>query len=194
MLEITIMPNEHFDDRTNKVFWLPKEPVVLNLEHSLLSISKWEAKWHKSFLNNPEMTDEEVLDYIHCMCVKPTQEQVSKALILEMSPENVDAIKNYIEDPMTATFFSEKTGKAGKGAHNKRIVTNELIYYWMSAYQIPFSCEKWHISRLLTLIRVCNEETEAANNPDGKKVSNSELYARNRALNAQRRAKLHSKG
>ena len=194
MLEITIMPNEHFDDRTNKVFWLPKEPIVLNLEHSLLSISKWEAKWHKSFLNKTDLTDEEILDYIHCMCVKPTQEQVPKALILEMSPGNVKEIKMYIENPMTATFFSEKTGKAGKGAHNNRIVTNELIYYWMSAYQIPFSCEKWHINRLLTLIRVCNEETEAANNPDGKKISNSELYARNRALNAQRRAKLHSKG
>lgn len=194
MLEITILPKEHFDEENNRFFYSPKEPITLSLEHSLLSISKWEAKWHKSFLNNKRMTDEEVLDYIHCMCVKPTQEQVSKALILEMSPENVDEIKNYIENPMTATFFSEKTGKAGKGAHNKRIVTNELIYYWMSAYQIPFSCEKWHINRLLTLIRVCNEETEAANNPDGKKVSNSEVYARNRALNAKRRAMLHSKG
>ena len=194
MLEITIMPNEHFDDKTNKVFWLPKEPIVLNLEHSLLSISKWEAKWHKSFLNNTDLTDEEILDYIHCMCVKPTQEQVPKALILEMSPENVNEIKKYIENPMTATFFSEKKGKVGKGAVNNRIVTNELIYYWMSAYQIPFSCEKWHINRLLTLVRVCNEETEAANNPDGKKISQSEIYARNKALNAQRRAKLHSKG
>lgn len=194
MLEITILPKEHFDEETCRFFYSPKEPITLSLEHSLLSISKWEAKWHKAFLNNETMDDEEILDYIHCMCVKPTQEQVPKTLILEMSPENVDEIKNYIENPMTATFFSEKVGKAGKGMHNKRIVTNELIYYWMSAYQIPFSCEKWHINRLLTLIRVCNEETEAANNPDGKKVSKSELYARNRALNAQRRAKLHSKG
>ncbi len=194
MLEITIMPNEHFDDKTNKVFWLPKEPIVLNLEHSLLSISKWEAKWHKSFLNNNNLTDEEILDYIHCMCVKPTQEQIPKALILEMSPDNVSEIKNYIENPMTATFFSENKAKVGKGAHNQRIVTNELVYYWMSAYQIPFSCEKWHINRLLTLIRVCNEETEAANNPDGKKIKQSEIYARNRALNAKRRAMLHSKG
>lgn len=194
MLEITILPNEHYDDETDRIYYIPKEPLVLNLEHSLLSISKWEAKWHKPFLNNKELNDIEILDYIHCMCVKPTQEQVDKTLILQMTSKNIEEIKNYIENPMTATFFSEKTGKAGKGANNKRIVTNELIYYWMSAYQIPFACEKWHINRLLTLIRVCNEETEAANNPDGKKISNSEIYARNRALNAQRRAKLHSKG
>lgn len=194
MLEITILPKEYFDEDTGRFFYSPKEPISLSLEHSLLSISKWESRWHKSFLNNTDLSDEEILDYIHCMCVKPTQDQVPKALILEMSSENIEEIKKYLENPMTATFFSEKPGKAGKGANAKRVVTNELVYYWMSAYQIPFSCEKWHINRLLTLIRVCNEETEAANNPDGKKISKSELYARNRALNAQRRAKLHSKG
>lgn len=194
MLEITIQPKEQYDEETGRFFYSPKEPITLSLEHSLLSISKWESKWHKYFLNNNDLSDEEIMDYIHCMCVKPTQEQVPKSLILEMSQDNVIEIKKYLENPMTATFFSEKIGKAGKGASGKRIVTNELVYYWMSAYQIPFSCEKWHINRLLTLIRVCNEETEAANNPDGKKMSRQELYARNKALNAKRRAQLHSKG
>jgi len=193
MLEITIEPAEYYNESTNKFTYFPKEPVVLILEHSLLSISKWEAKWHKSFLNNKAMTDVELLDYIHFMCVKPSPENVDPNVLLSMSEDNIIDIKKYIENPMTATTFAD--GKGGKGGHAaNKIVTNELIYYWMSAYQLPFSCEKWHINRLLTLIRVCNEETEAQNNPDKKKMSNSEIYARNKMLNAQRRAKLNSKG
>lgn len=194
MLEIVISPNKEFyNEETNKFTFYPPMPVTLTLEHSLLSITKWEAKWHKPFLSNNKMTDAELLDYIHFMCVKPSPENVDKRLMLALSEDNIIAIRNYIEDPMTATFFADKKG--GRGGHAaSKVVTNELIYYWMTAYQIPFSCEKWHINRLLTLIRVCNEETEAQNNPDKKKMSQSEIYARNRMLNAQRRAKMNSKG
>ena len=193
MLEIIITPNEYYNEETNHFTYFPETDIALTLEHSLLSISKWEAKWHKPFLNSTQMTDEELVDYIHFMCVKPSPENVNKNVLLSLSDENVEQIKNYIENPMTATFFADKKGGRGGHAANK-VVTNELIYYWMTAYQIPFSCEKWHINRLLTLIRVCNEETEAQNNPEKKKMSQSEIYARNKMLNAQRRAKLNSKG
>lgn len=195
MLEIVISPKEFYNEETNKFTYYPQTPVTLTLEHSLLSITKWEAKWHKPFLNsNGKLNEVEILDYIHFMCVKPSPENVDKRIILALDEENVSAVKEYIENPMTATFFSEKSNKKVHGKGADRVVTNELIYYWMTAYQIPFSCEKWHINRLLTLIRVCNEETEAQNNPDKKKMSQSELYARNKMLNAQRRAKLNSKG
>lgn len=196
MLKIVIKRQERFDEETNKFFYYPKEDTVLTLEHSLLSISKWEEKHHKPFLDNKELTTEELFDYIKCMCVKPSPEQLDNKLLLSLSNENVNDIYSYIKDPMTATFFSD-TGK--KKNKNKKIITNELIYYWMVSYQIPFSCEKWHINKLLTLIQVCNAENEAANksankkNGKGERMSTSEIAAR-KALNAQRRAKLHSKG
>ena len=195
MLEIVIEPKEFYNEDTNKFTRYPPQPVTLILEHSLLSISKWESKWHKPFLSKSNNLNEvEILDYIHFMCVKPTPENVNSNLLLALSEENIKAVKDYIENPMTATTFSEVANKKTRGKGANRIVTNELIYYWMSAYQLPFSCEKWHINRLLTLIRVCNEETEAQNNPEGKKMSTSEIYARNKMLNAQRRAKMNSKG
>lgn len=174
----------------------PAKDTVLTLEHSLLSISKWEEKWHKPFLDDKQLSDEETLDYIRCMCVNPSSDNVDMMLLLNLSQENVQEINNYISSPMTATFFNDKEDKKKSG---KRIITNELIYYWMTAYQIPFSCEKWHINKLLTLIKVCNAENEAANekskvNPKKPpKMSKSQIASRD-ALNAKRKAALHTRG
>ena len=191
MLKIVIPKSEHYDEDSNRFFYYPEEDTTLVLEHSLLSISRWEEKWHIPFLDERQLTSEQTLDYIRCMCVKPTPDQIDFRLLANMSDENAKMINDYIGDPMTATFFNEKNSKSKE----KKVVTNELIYYWMTAYQIPFSCEKWHLNRLLTLIKVCNAENEAAQENSKKKGSvTKESAAARRALNQQRRAKLHSRG
>lgn len=195
MLKIVIKSKEHYDEDRNMFFMFPAKDTTLTLEHSLLSISKWEEKWHKPFLNDTQLTEEETLDYIRCMCINPSSDSIDTMLLLNLSNENVMEINNYISNPMTATFFNDKEIKKKIG---KRIVTNELIYYWMTAYQIPFTCEKWHISKLLTLIKVCNAENEAQNEQakNGHKTPrmNKNQIASRKALNAQRRAALHSRG
>lgn len=197
MLKIVIQSKEHYDEERNLFFRFPAKDTVLTLEHSLLSISKWEEKWHRPFLNDEQLTEEQTLDYIRCMCVNPSSDSIDMMLLLNMSPENIKDINDYIDNKMTATFFNDdKKKKSGK-----RTITNELIYYWMTAYQIPFSCEKWHLNKLLTLIKVCNAETEAANNSakakanpkKPKRMSSSEIASRD-ALNAKRKAALHSRG
>lgn len=196
MLKIVIKSKEHWNEEKNIFFKYPSKDTVLTLEHSLLSISKWEEKWHKPFLNDEQLTDEQTLDYIRCMCINPSSDSIDMMLLVNLSQENVKEINDYIANQMTATFFNDKDFKKKSG---KRIITNELIYYWMTAYQIPFSCEKWHINKLLTLIKVCNAETEAANNKakvnpkKPKRMSSSEIASRD-ALNAKRRAALHSRG
>lgn len=195
MLKIVVKSTEHYDEDKNMFFKFPAKDTQLTLEHSLLSISKWEEKWHRPFLNDEQLTDEQTLDYIRCMCVNPSSDNVDMMLLLNLSQENVKAINEYIANEMTATFFNDNEKKKS----GKRIITNELIYYWMTAYQIPFTCEKWHINKLLTLIKVCNAENEAANksskvNPKKPpKMSKSQIASRD-ALNAKRKAALHSRG
>ena len=180
MLRITVPGTEMFDEKNER--FIQTKDTLLKLEHSLLSISKWESKWCKPFLGKTKedvLTSEEMLDYIRCM----TLNDVPKSVYNALTPQNMTDIKNYISHPMTATTVSNlETSK------RREIVTSELIYYWMIAYQIPFECEKWHINRLLMLIKVCN----AMNNP--KKMSKRDLATRNRALNAARRKALHTKG
>ena len=167
--------NEEFIYRTSG------KDQTLCLEHSLVSLSKWESKWCKPFLSS-EKTDEEFLDYIKCMTVSSN---ISNDVYDRLTLENLRAISDYINAPMTATtFYDDKTKKP-----NREIVTSELIYYWMVTLNIPFECEKWHIKRLLTLIRVC----EIKNNPP-KKRSRREIMSRNAALNAARRQQLNTKG
>ena len=186
MLVITIpasKPVELFDEAKQEFVVIPgKKEQTLQLEHSLVSLSKWESKWCRSFLSKPPETAEETIDYIRCMTLT---KNVNPEVYSGLTAENIDQIKNYINAPMTATTFSEdKNGKK-----NREIVTSELIYYWMISLQIPFECQKWHINRLLTLIRVCNIK-----NQPPKKRSQREIMSRNAALNAARRQQLNTNG
>lgn len=178
MKKVFINETEFWDSK-NECF-INIEPQVLNLEHSLISISKWESKWHKPFLTDKPKTSEELIDYIKCMTINHNVHP----LVYRSIPSNVlEEILEYIEDPMTATTVKEPPGKKGR-----EIVTSELVYYWMIAFNIPMECEKWHFNRLITLIKVC----EAKNNP--KKKGRRESIEEYRALNKARRAKLKSKG
>lgn len=180
MLRITVPAAEFFDE-VREEFVYTKE-VTLQLEHSLVSLSKWESKWNKAFLGKQEKTDEEILDYVRCMTLT---QNVDPEVYTRLSAQNYAAINAYIEAPMTATYFSED--KQSKG--NREVVTSELIYYWMISYNIPVEFQKWHLNRLLTLIRVCNIK-----NSPPKKRSKRDLMRRNAALNAARRSRLGSKG
>lgn len=182
MLEIRVQ--EDFWDMQKEEF-VQKDWGTLQLEHSLISISKWESKWHKPFLNTDDKTPEMMLDYIRCMAISVPRGK--EDVFNHLSADNIDAISAYINDSATATWFNEDP--SNKSA-SKEIITAELIYYWMIANQIPFECQKWHLHRLLTLIRVCNIK----NNPDKKKMSKREILSRNAALNRARRAKYHTTG
>lgn len=178
MIEIFIPEAEHFDDETNEFFTVKKQ--TLKLEHSLVSISKWESKWHKSFLNSDSKSYEEILDYIRCMSINPVDQNV----LLSLTDQNLKDIQDYIQNPMTATVIKDTYNRK-----SNEIITSELIYYWMVALEIPFECEKWHINRLLTLIKVCNIK-----NQPSKKMSKRDIYSQNRMLNEARRAKYHTRG
>lgn len=191
MLEIVIPGAKDDWDPINEEF-VNREPCRLRLEHSLISISKWEAKWHIPFLDREgDITDEQLRDYIRCMTLT---QNVDPDVYKYLSKENMDEIQEYITNPMTATWFGNNSDErpVGKG-RAKQVVTSELIYYWMIAQNIPVEFEKWHLSRLMTLIQVCsikNKEAEGGS----KKMSKNQIYNQNKSLNAARRAKLHTKG
>lgn len=179
MLNITIPKREYFNEDTCEFIDLPEQ--VLTLEHSLISISKWEAKWHKPFLDGKDKSTEEILDYIACMTIT---EDVNPEVYSRMTEGNIKSINSYIENSMTATTFSKE-----QNSPTREIITSELIYYWMVALNIPFECQEWHLNRLLTLIKVCNIK----NNPP-KKMSKQEVMNRNKQLNAARKKQMNTKG
>lgn len=178
-IDVPISP-EGWDDEKQE-FVEPKTQQ-LQLEHSLVSLSKWESKWHKPFYSKKELTAEELLDYIRCMTLT---KNVDPDVYNHLTEKNVKEVKDYIEDPMTATTF----GKEEKGRGSGETVTSELIYYWMIASNIPFECQKWHLNRLITLIRVCGVK-----NTPPKKRSKRDIMSRNAALNAARRKQMNTKG
>lgn len=180
MLQITIPGREQWDD-LNQEFVTSKEQT-LQLEHSLVSLSKWESKWCKPFLTNKPKTREETIDYVRCMTLT---QNVKPEVYYNLTQENLEEIHRYIDAPMTATTFSETESKKT----SREVTTSELIYYWMVTLEIPFECQKWHLNRLITLIRVCNVK-----NQPPKKQSKRETLRQYAALNAARRAKLNSKG
>lgn len=180
MLTITIPATEKFDEIKGEFLYTTEQ--TLQLEHSLISISKWESKWCKPFLTKQEKTVEEIIDYVKCMTLN---KNVDDAVYDCLTQANFKDINDYISAPMTATYFSNNE----RGRNNGEQITSELVYYWMIALQIPFECQKWHINRLLTLIRVCNVK-----NAPPKKMSKRDIVSRNAALNAARRQQLNSKG
>ena len=181
MLQITIPLTEEQWDEEKEEF-ISAEEITLQLEHSLISISKWESKWCKSFLSSNEKTYEETIDYIKCMTLS---RNVNPDVYARLTNTNIEQINDYISAPMTATYFSDDKNKG----RSREQITSELIYYWMIALNIPVEFEKWHLNRLLTLIRVCNVK-----NQPPKKMSKRDIMSRNAALNAQRRAQLNTKG
>lgn len=181
MLQIVVQPGEFFDEKNQRFITINGQ--ILRLEHSLVSISKWEAKWKKPFLSKEEKTVDEFIDYIKCMTIS---QNVNPLTYYCLSEQNLKDITSYIEDDMTATTISSSDNRR---SFSKEVITSELIYYWMTVANIPFECEKWHLNRLLTLIQVCSIK----NNPGGK-MSKKETLARNKALNDARRKSLGSKG
>ena len=182
MLQITIPEVELWDEKNNRFFYIKKQN--LSLEHSLVSISKWESKWHKPFISSEKKTTEETIDYIRCMTLT---QNVNPDVYKYLSRENIAAVNDYIDDPMSATVI-HKSDNGGKGSSRDKI-TSELIYYWMIAMNIPFECQKWHLNRLLKLIEICGIK-----NTPPKKMSKREIMSRNAALNEARRKKLNTRG
>lgn len=179
MLRIIVPGAEFYNENTGEFIYFDDQE--LELEHSLLSISKWEGIYNKPFLSSSDKTVGEILDYVRCMTLT---DNVASDVYERLSEQNIKAINDYINAPMTATTFHEVNNKP-----SREIVTSEIIYYWMIVHNIPFECENWHLNRLLTLIKVCNIKS----NPP-KKMSKQEVLARNRELNAQRRKQLNTTG
>ena len=175
MKTITIPAAELFDESTNEYIYTRE--TTIKIEHSLVSVSKWEAKWETPFLN-AKMTREQSIDYIRCMTIT---QNVDPNIYKAISTSLLNEVNKYIDSKQTATWFNDKKN----GPHKMRTVTSELIYYWMIASGIPFECEKWHLNRLITLIRVCQEES---------KPSKQMTLEERKALNNARRQKYRTKG
>ena len=180
MLKITIPAREMFDEIKQE--FINTKEQTLQLEHSLVSLSKWESKWHKPFIDNRNLSTEETIDYIRCMTLT---QNVDPEVYQYLSKENIKQINEYISDPMTATTFSNERNK-GSG---KEVLTSEILYYDMIALGIPFECQKWHLNRLITLIKVCSIKQ----NPP-QKMSKGDIMRRNAELNAARRKQFNTKG
>lgn len=179
MLEIIIPGLELYNEEKNE--FTCYDDVKLELEHSLVSISKWESKWCKPFLDGKDKTLDEIVDYVRCMTIS---DNIESDVYDRLTEENLVVINEYIGRPMTATTFNNEKKSTGR-----EIITSEIIYYWMVSFNIPFECQYWHLNRLLTLIKVCNVK----NNPP-KKMSQKEILARNKALNDARKKELGTRG
>jgi hypothetical protein len=180
MLHVVVPGQEMYDEET-ETFSTPVA-AEFDIEHSLVSLSKWESRWEVPFLATPQKTTEQVLGYIQMMVVGP---EPAPEVFQQLSNDNLLAINTYIGAQMTATWFNEP-----KHVKNSpEVITAELIYYWMIALGIPFECQYWHLNRLMTLIKVCNIK-----NQKPKKMSAREAAAQQRALNAQRKAQYGTTG
>lgn len=184
MLTITV-PRREVYDKHNGIFYRVEKDTTLQLEHSLISLQKWESKWHKPFLGKGEKTFEETVDYIRCMCLT---QNVKEDVFYCIPPNEMTRISEYIDDSMTATWFSEDKSRGPKGK-KKEVITAEVIYYWMISLGVPSEYKKWHLNQLLTLIRVINVK----NTPKPKR-SKREILEEHARLNALRQAQFNTKG
>lgn len=179
-LTITIPGRELYSSTTGR--FITTKDTTVTLEHSLLSISKWESKWHKPWLSKNQKTPEEAIDYYRCMC---TTKGVDQKVFQALGVNEIKQINDYIENPMTATTINRQNQRP-----SREIVTSEVIYFWMTSFGIPFDpCEKWHFNRLMTLIEVASIK-----NQPPKKMGKREMLNQRNALNAQRRAKYNTRG
>ena len=180
MLTIKIPDTEYYNEEISQ-FVSVKERTI-DLEHSLVSLSKWEAKWCKPFLGKDQKTSEEVRDYIRCMII---DRNVPDNILYALSKQQEKQIADYIDEKMTATTFSD----ISSASKNREVITSEIIYYWMISLNIPFECQKWHLNRLLTLIRVCSIK-----NAPPKKMGRNSVLSRNAQINAARKKQLNTRG
>ena len=182
MPKIIHVPEQEFFNNETQTFLNLKE-TTFKIEHSLVAIAKWESKWHVAFLDDKvEKTDEMIIDYIKCMTIS---QNVDPEIYNHLPQETIKEINDYIGDPMTATTFRNVNNGPGNG----EFITNEIVYYWMIAQNIPLECEKWHFNRLMTLIRVCSEK-----NTPGKKMNQRDILKQNRALNEARKKAMGTRG
>lgn len=180
MLTIRVGGSEAFDEGSGS--FVGQGGTILSFEHSLLSVSKWESIFHKPFLGKEDKTPEEVFTYVRCMCLDP---DVPPEVFEQLSDDNLKAVNRHIESLESATTINEPPG----APRTRQVITSELIYYWLAQFQIPFTCETWHLNRLFMLIRICNIKQAKP-----RKSTRSETAARNRELNAQRRRELGTRG
>jgi len=180
MLILKVPGIELFDEALH--VFTTEDAFTLELEHSLVSLSKWESKFEKPFLTGEAKSDEEALAYIEVMILTP---EFPPDILTRLSDENMRDINNYIEAKMTATWFKDEKNPK----RSREVITAELIYYWMITFNIPMECQNWHLNRLFTLIKIFSVK-----NAKPEKVSKRELLARNRELNAQRKAELGTTG
>lgn len=180
MLKITIDEDEVFNEADST--FSNVGGVTLELEHSLISLSKWESQFQKPFLSPGVKTTEEVFGYLYAMVLTPG---VGPDVLYRCTQQDIDKIQEYIDSSQSATTFGEMPGRRGPG----EVITSELIYYWMVAFNIPFECQYWHLNRLFALVRICNVK-----NSKPQKMSRHEIAQRNRELNAKRKAELGTAG
>jgi hypothetical protein len=180
MLTLQIVGREYFNEETEEFDTLGD--FTVELEHSLVSLSKWESIHNKPFLSEGAKTPEEILSYVECMISSPNHPSEFRN---HLTNEYLEVINTYIESRQTATSFGEMPSRKGRG----EVITSELVYYWMVAFNIPFECETWHLNRLFSLIRICNIK-----NAPAKKMSRSEVARRNRELNEKRRSEMGTNG
>lgn len=181
MLRIIVPGGEYYDEQAQQ-FVYPKD-VELQMEHSLISVSKWEARHHKAYNTKRKKTAEELLDYFKCMTIN----RVDPSVYDRLTAKNIEDIINYINEPMTAVYFPDYGDS--NGSASKDTVTSELLYYYMITLGIPFECEKWHLNKLMALIEVC-----AMKNKPAKTMSAGQVARRNAKLNAARRRAHNTKG
>ena len=190
MLTITIPATEVFNNQTEEFITFKEQRITL--EHSLVSLAKWESKWHKPFLSNDNKnpkTSAETIDYIRCMTIS---QNVDPNVYSFLTKDNMDEVNAYISDPMTATWFNDDQAQNKRPVRKQQVITAELIYYWMISFNIPFECQKWHLNRLLTLIRVCSIKSQEGNKKN--KMSKRDILSRNAALNQARRKQYNTTG
>lgn len=186
MLVLSIPARELYDSVRDEIIRIPAH--TLELEHSLVSISKWESKWKKPFFSSDQKTREQLIDYIRCMTIRPSG--LPRLIYAMLNQEELKQIDDYINDSMTATWFTTPKDKEGVAKPKRqRAITSELIYSWMAMLNIDWSCEKWHINRLFVLIQCIEEQQKPPT-----KMSAGEIRTRNASLNAMRRKKFNSKG
>lgn len=182
MLQLFIPKSQYWDEKKEEFVYIGKD-ITLKLEHSLISISKWESKWHVPFFET-DMTKEMAISYIECMTLNP---DVDASVYSRITTEHVKLIKDYIQDPMTASKITERRQQQKQHEY----MTSELIYYLMIQYGIPVEFEKWHINRLIMLIKICDVKNNSGSK--SSKMTQSELLQNTRAINEARRASAKAK-